>query len=142
MVSAFSPTPKSSPLLLAGGSALFQHAGTPNPREHETLWGFCGIGRGGEPRSPGEAPPALHTQPGSAGPRARHPPPDLPLTRSLSSHKPLQHPNAVSPFKAFLSPLRGLRGGSEVSGRLHFFLFFHHYPSLLSLEIFLMPSQY
>lgn len=77
-----------------------------------------GSGRGGEPRSPGEALTAQQTQPGSAGPHASHPPPDLPLTHSLASHKPLQHPNAVAPFKAFLStvrPQRRLRGFREIT---------------------------
>lgn len=87
-------------------------------QEHETLWGFCGKWQRGEPRFPGEALTALQTQLGFAGPCARHPPPDLPLTHSLSSHKPLQHPNAFAPFKAFLStvrPQRRLRGFREIT---------------------------
>lgn len=37
IVSVLRPTPKGSSLLPAGVSALFQHAGTPNPRARDTL---------------------------------------------------------------------------------------------------------
>lgn len=87
-------------------------------KEHETLWGLLReVAEGESPISLARH-SALQTQPGSAGPCARHPPPDQPLTHSLSSHKPFQHPNAFTPFKAFLStvrPQRRLRGFREIT---------------------------
>lgn len=138
-MSVLSPTPQSSSLLPAGASALSSMQ-EPRIQGHQTLWGSCGIAEGGEPRSPGEAPPALQTQPGSAGPRARHPPPDLPLTHSLfflclhTNHFSIQMPSLPSKLS---SPLCSLRGASEVSGRLHFFFFFNITPfSSLLRDIF------
>lgn len=49
IVSIFRPTPKSSSLLLAGGSALFQHAGTPHPRARDTLGLLWEVAEGESP---------------------------------------------------------------------------------------------
>lgn len=122
-------------------SALFQHAGTPNPGAGATL-GICGKWRGAEPRSPGHSQLCKHSL------ALQGPVQSILLLLLLLliclSHTPCLHKNLFSiqmlslPSK-LSSPLCSLRGGSEVSGRLHFF---HHYPSLLSSEIFLMPSYY
>lgn len=84
---------------------------------HETLWGFCGKWqRGGEPRSPQLCKHSLALQ----GPVQGI------LPQICLSHIPCLHTNHFSiqmlslPSK-LSSPLCGLRGGSEVSGRLHFF---------------------
>lgn len=105
-------------------------------KEHETLWGFCGKWQRGRAPFPWQGTQLCKHSLALQGPVQ-----GILLQISLS-HIPCLHTNHFSiqmlslPSK-LSSPLCGLRGGSEVSGRLHFF---HHYPSLLSSEIFLMPS--
>lgn len=129
IVSIFRPTPKSSSLLLAGGSALFQHAGTPHPRARDTLGLLWEVAEGESP-----VPLERHSQLCKHS-LALQGPVQGSLLQICLSHIPCLHTNHFSiqmlslPSK-LSSPLCGLRGGSEVSGRLHFF--FHHYPSLLS----------
>lgn len=136
IVSVLRPTPKGSSLLPAGVSALFQHAGTPNPRARDTLGLLWEMAEGESPVSL-----ARHSQLCKHSPALQGPVQGI-LLQICLSHIPCLHTNHFSiqmlslPSK-LSSPLYGLRGGSEVSGRLHFF---YHYPSLLSSEIFLMPS--